>query len=196
MINKKQILVIALVLVIIAAGILQYTYGDTGFSSQREPEERLGEAVYVNNMDGDSIGLTTQQTDKIAELDTTGEQVVTASAGDYFVQARMDRESIRSRQKEELQDLTNGEEQSGAVSEKAQEEYLDLIKRSEIEATIESLVKQRGIEDVVVIFGSTGSVDIVVKADSLSQSQTAQISDIVIRHAGVEMKDIYIKNMN
>jgi len=48
---------------------------------------------------------------------------------------------------------------------------------------------------VVVILGSTGTVDLVVKADSLSQSETAQISDIVMRHAGVEMKDIHIKNM-
>ena len=80
------------------------------------------------------------------------------------------------------------------ISAKAQEEYLDLVKRSEVEATIESLVKQRGIEDVVVIFGSTGTID-SVKADSLSQSETAQISDIVIRHSGVDMEDIHIKNM-
>ena len=77
------------------------------------------------------------------------------------------------------------------ISAKAQEEYLDLVKRSEVEATIESLVKQRGIEDVVVIFGSTGTIDLVVKADSLSQSETAQISDIVIRHSGVDMEDIH-----
>ena len=81
------------------------------------------------------------------------------------------------------------------ISAKAQEEYLDLVKRSEVEATIESLVKQRGIEDVVVIFRSTGTIDLVVKADSLSQSEAAQISDIVIRHSGVDMEDIHIKNM-
>ena len=78
------------------------------------------------------------------------------------------------------------------ISAKAQEEYLDLVKRSEVEATIESLVKQRGIEDIV-IFGSTGTIDLVVKADSLSQSETAQISDIVIRHSGVDMETYTLK---
>ncbi len=200
MINKKQILVIALVAVIIVAGVLQYTYGRTGISSQKDQQERLGEAVYVDNMDGELVDLTAQETDKTDVTETSGNPTAdntteVADAGDYFVQARLDRESIRSRQKEELQEMTS-KELADTVSEKAQEEYLDLMKRSEMEGTIESLVKQRGIEDVVVVIGSTGTVDLVVKADSLSPSQTAQISDIVIRHAGVEYEDIHIKNMN
>jgi len=200
--NKKQILVVALVVVIIVAGVLQYTYGKSGMSSQKEQQERLGEAVYVDNMNGELVNLTAQENDGADAAQASGNPegsegaAVVADAGDYFVQARLDRESIRSRQKEELQELTSGENLSSQVNEKAQEEYLDLMKRSEMEGTIESLIKQRGIEDVVVVIGSTGTVDLVVKADSLSPSQTAQISDIVIRHAGVDMEDIYIKNMN
>ncbi|MBP7175295.1 MAG: SpoIIIAH-like family protein [Thermoclostridium sp.] len=197
--NKKQILVIALVAVIIVAGVLQYTYGRTGVSSQKDQQERLGEAVYVDNMNGELVDLTAE-TDKNDVAETSGNPTgdgttVIADAGDYFVQARLDRESIRSRQKEELQEMTS-KELTDAVNEKAQEEYLDLMKRSDMEGTIESLIKQRGIEDVVVVIGSTGTVDLVVKADSLSPSQTAQISDIVIRHAGVEYEDIHMRNMN
>jgi stage III sporulation protein AH len=201
MMNKKQILVIALVLVIIVAGVLQYTYGRSGFSSQKDQQERLGEAVYVDNMNGELVDLTAQnkEGDDLAEAsgNPSGEGTATvADAGDYFIQAKLDRESIRSRQKEELQEMTSIDNLADEISEKAQEEYLDLMKRTEIEGTIESLVKQRGIEDVVVVIGSTGTVDLVVKADSLSPSQTAQISDIVIRHAGVDMESIHIRNMN
>lgn len=201
MMNKKQILVIALVVVIIVAGVLQYTYGRSGYSSQKDQQERLGEAVYVDNMNGDLVDLSAKENENTDVAEASGnpsgeDPAIVAGAGDYFVQARLDRESIRSRQKEELQEMTSGENLKGDINEKAQEEYLDLIKRSDMEATIESLVKQRGIEDVVVVIGSTGTVDLVVKADSLSPSQTAQISDIVIRHAGVDMEDIHIKNMN
>lgn len=56
MINKKQILVIALVLVIITAGVLQYTYGKSGFSARKDDDERLGEAVYVDNVNGSTAG--------------------------------------------------------------------------------------------------------------------------------------------
>ncbi len=190
MINKKQILVIALVLVIITAGVLQYTYGTSGFSAGKDPEERLGEAVYVDNINGEVADTLKDTTESEGN-----ETVANAESGDYFAQARLDREKIRSRQKEELQEMTSENEGGESVS-KAQDEYLKLIKRSEIEATIESLVKQRGFQDVVVILGTNGSVDLVVKADSLSQAETAQISDIVIRHAGAEMDDIHIKNMN
>jgi len=189
--NKKQILAVALVIVIIAAGVLQYIYSDKGFSSKNDnEEERLGEAVYVDNITGDAVNLTDGTKADASENDNA----VTGAEQDYFTQARLERDAIRSRQKEELKELTSssaGEE----IAAKAQQEYMDLIRRAEIEATIESLIKQRGIEDVVVIFGSTGTVDLVVKAESLSQSETAQISDIVMRHAGVEMKDIHIKNM-
>lgn len=191
--NKKQILVIALVLVIITAGVLQYTYGRTGFSAQKDQEDRLGEAVYVNNPDGELVDLSAESTD---DADDTDEEDAVTTSNDYFVQARLDRESTRSRLKEELNELTSGDNASGQISEQAQEEYLDIIKRTDIEATIESLIKQRGIEDVVVILGSTGRVDLVVKADSLSQDETAQISDIVMGHADVEYEDIHIKNQN
>ncbi|AGC67560.1 stage III sporulation protein AH [Thermoclostridium stercorarium subsp. stercorarium DSM 8532] len=187
--NKKQILVIILVIVIITAGVIQFMYGEKGYSSRNNGEERLGEAVYVDNITGGQV-----ITDGTGSAQNTGENGGAETANDYFTQARMEREAIRSRRKEELKELTSGNV-SEEVSARAQQEYLDLIKRAEIEATIESLIKQRGIEDVVVIFGSTGTVDLVVKAESLSQSETAQISDIVMRHAGVEMKDIHIKNM-
>jgi len=192
--NKKQMLVIALVLVIITAGVLQYTYGRNGFSSRKDQDERLGEAVYVDNMKGEITNLINEN-DK-AEGDISKENQQASDKKDYFVQARLEKEAIRSRRKEELQELTSGKDTSGELTAKAQQELLDLINRSEIEVTIESLIKQRGFEDVYVILGANGSVDLVVKADSLSQDQTAQISDIVLRHAGVEMKDIHIRNMN
>jgi stage III sporulation protein AH len=189
MINKKQILVVALVLVIITAGVLQYTYGKSGFSARKDGDERLGEAVYVDNVNGGTAG-----TDSDTGISSDNIPVV-AETENFFVQARLDRETIRSRQKEELQEITALKDAPEDSVAKAHEEYLSLIKRSEIEATIESLIRQRGFDDVVAILGTNGSVDLIVKADNLSQDQTAQISDIVIRHASVEMDAIHIRNM-
>ena len=72
MINKKQILVIALVLVIIVAGVLQYTYGKSGFSSQKDQQERLGEAVYVDNMDGKLVDLAAQESESDGVTEISG----------------------------------------------------------------------------------------------------------------------------
>lgn len=189
MINKKQILVIALVLVIITAGVLQYTYGKAGYSAKNDDsEERLGEAVYVDNINAGDTGNSQ------GEAVSSGDNI-SIDRDDYFAQARLERESIRSRQKEELEQLSSSGEANSESAKAVQDEILKLMKRSEIEATIESLAKQRGFTDVVAILGSNGSVDLIVKADSLSPAQTAQLSDIVMRHAGVEMDAIHIRNM-
>ncbi len=190
MIEKKQIMVIALVLVIITAGVLQYTYGKADYSAKNsDSDERLGEAVYVDNITGGEI-------ENLSDDKSADAVVPDSYPDDYFAQARLEREAIRSRQKEDLEQLTSSTESNSEGTTIVQEEYLNLMKRSDMEATIESLIKQRGFKDVVAILGTTGSVDLVVKADSLSDAQTAQISDIVMRHAGVEMGDIHIKNMN
>jgi len=190
MINKKQIMVIALVLVIITAGVLQYTYGKADYSAKGDDsEERLGEAVYVDNMNGDKA-------DDLQDDSASADKAATEEdTDDYFAQARIEREAIRSRQKEELEQMTSSTESNNESAKIVQEEILKLMKRSEMEATIESLAKQRGFKDVVAILGSTGSVDLIVRAESLSPAETAQLSDIVMRHAGVEMGEIHIRNM-
>ena len=43
------------------------------------------------------------------------------------------------------------------------------------------------------MFGSDGSVDVVVKTPSLTSVQVAQIADITSRHADVDIKDIYVR---
>ncbi|NLY18558.1 MAG: SpoIIIAH-like family protein [Clostridiaceae bacterium] len=189
--NKRHIMAIALVLVIITAGVLQYTYGKADFSAKGDDsEERLGEAVYVDNINGGETDNL--QGEAVFPGDKTAADGLT---NNYFAQARLERESIRSRQKEELEQLSSAGESGSDSVTAVQEEILKLVKRSEMEATIESLIKQRGFSDVVVILGTTGSVDLIVKADSLSPAQTAQLSDIVMRHAGVGMEAIHIRNM-
>ena len=56
------------------------------------------------------------------------------------------------------------------------------------EMRIETLIKEKGFKDVVVLFGSDGSVDVVVKTPSLTSVQVAQIANITSRHADVDIR--------
>ena len=71
-----------------------------------------------------------------------------------------------------------------------------IIENTEKEMRLESLIKEKGFKDVMAMFGEDGSIDIIVEAKSLTQSDVAQITDLAIRHAGVEMVDIKIRNVN
>ena len=85
---------------------------------------------------------------------------------------------------------------SNLTSAEASEQLVAVIRRSETESAIETLVKQRGFEDALAYMSDTGNIDVIVKAASLSAKEVAQISDIVIRHADITMDNITVKNVN
>lgn len=193
--KRKQIIVLGLVLVIISVGIIQYNYGGSGESSKINNPEDLtfgqgsdledipGAAVYVDNTQAGS--------DAAAALQTSG----------YFAEARLERDRVRSKQKAELKTITEVTDNTAAASsiltlDEASSQLVNLIKRSEIESSVESLVKQRGFEDALAYMSDTGNIDVMVKAESLSEKEVAQISDIVVRHANVTMENITVKNVN
>lgn len=200
--KRKQIIVLGLVLVIIAVGILQYNYGGVGESYNEETYGKLslteasgkgyedipGAAVYVDGS-SDTANVDAESGDQIQQ--TSG----------YFAQARMERDRVRSRQKEELKAIVDGASEAAEASfdltaAEAQEQLVNIIRRSEAEATIETLIKQRGFEDALAYMSDTGSVDVIVKAESLTAIEVANISDIVVRHTNAEMENITVKNVN
>jgi len=195
--KRKQIVVLGLVLVIISVGILQYNYNTSGESAKLDLaldkddidyEEIPGAAVYVENSDAAAI-------DEAADLARQTQQ-----AGGFFAEARMERDKARSRQKDELKVLIQAEDgtiatSSGMTSLEAQEQLLALIRRSEAESTVETLLKQKGFEDAIAYMSDTNNVDVLVKAPSLTAQEVAQICDIVMRHADVTMDKITVKNV-
>jgi len=194
--KRKQIVVLGLVLVIISVGILQYNYNTRGEAgkpateaSAAGQEDRLedipGAAVYVDASD---------------DTDTSKNNIQQSDG--YFAAIRMERDRARSKQKEELTAIANASADgtvaaSATVTQlEAQEKLLGIIRRSEAENTIETLVKQLGFEDALAYMSETDNVDVIVKASSLSAQEVAKISDIVVRHADVTMDKITVKNVN
>jgi len=188
--KRKQIVILALILMIVVAGYLQYSYRQG--SESTEAEGKLGEAVYVDNeiynegLDGLDL--------EISE-DTNAQSNITASktANDFFVQARMDKEQSRSKSSELLKSISEDADASEEIKLEAQSKIIALAGVSEKEMRIETLINKMGFEDTFVLFADDGSVDIVVKTPSLTTSQTAQITDIVTRQGDVDVEDIHIK---
>lgn len=196
--KRKQIVVLGLVLVIISVGILQYNYNTSGQASKEYGddldlvqgtglEDIPGAAVYVDNTEGDLLD------DVLAQQETSG----------FFAEARINRNKERSKQKDELKSLAmdvDGDSVSASTANDtsldAQTQLLNLIRRSELESTIETLIKQRGFEDALAYMSETDSIDVMVKAPSLTEQEVAQITDIVTRHADVSMDKITVKSVN
>ena len=203
--KRKQIVVLSLVLMIVIAGYLQYSYKKSSISVNETVDSdspRLGEAVYVDN----SNLLDSEVAEKKEDLDKKDEKKnnkdekknnkeVQASkqANEFFAQAKVDKDVTRGKNKDELEQITKDPNADKALKSQANEKILALIDKSEKEMTIETLIKEKGYHDVVVFMADDGSIDIVVKAQSLSDVEATQIADIASRQANVAIADVHVR---
>jgi stage III sporulation protein AH len=101
--KRKQIVILALILLIVVAGYLQYSYRQG--STSADAEGKLGEAVYVDN-EIYNEGFEESGMDLSENIDDQKNVTASKIANDYFVQARMDREQSRSEAAESLKSIT------------------------------------------------------------------------------------------
>lgn len=186
--KRKQIVVLSLVLMIVVAGYLQYSYKKSSMTAQDKEKGKLGEAVYVDNSDMDA--------EQVAEEGTESMDIAASKqANEFFAQAKLDREMALSRDTDMLKQITEDENASEEVKAEAFEKMMKLVENSQREERIETLIKEKGFEDVIALFSEDGSLDIVVKAPQLTSADTAQIADIASRHGNVDISKIHIKNV-
>ena len=200
--KKNQIIITALAVMIAAAGYISYSDAQlkgkkdktakTETSSETETSVNMDQVLQdMENLDldvTDETGAATagDGTDATASgeessgtesqpQETPGEAVLTG-ASTYMAQARIEREQIRSQNKESLLSIINNE----ALSE------------TEKESAIASMVN---IPDVVVnLTGETA--DIVVPDTKVDDASRAQIEDIVKRKTGIAAENIVITPMS
>ncbi|HEX3027979.1 MAG TPA: SpoIIIAH-like family protein [Clostridia bacterium] len=180
--KRKQVVVLALVLMLVVAGYIQWTYKNSSSNVSKDTGNQ-GEAIYVS---GDN---KTQ--------DKTKDKKASKFANDYFAQAKLDRDMSRSKSKDTFKSIT--EDQNATKEEKAEayDEMMRLSKNAEKEMRMETLIKREGYSDVLVLLGDDGSVDIEFKSPTMTSQQVAKITDIVIRQADLHIRpeDMHVKNI-
>jgi stage III sporulation protein AH len=189
--KRKQIVILALILLIVVAGYLQYSYKQ---GSTAEVDGKLGEAVYVDN-EIYNEGFEGSEFDVSENIDDQSNVTASKMASDYFVQARLDKEQSRSEAAESLKAIAEDINASTEIKDEAHSKMIAIVENTEKEARIETLINKMGFEESFILFADNGSVDIVIKAPSLTTAQTAQITDIVTRQADVDVSDIHIRTL-
>ncbi len=138
----------------------------------------------------------TTQKSAAAEDDETGKAVFVNNSNDssYFIQAKLDREQSRAKQKEILTEMLSDENIDTAKKEECADSMIEIQKRIEKETAAESLIEAKGFEEAYVRIDD-GTVDVVVSKAELTSAELAQIQDIVKRKTGAEVKNIRITPM-
>ena len=212
--RRNQIIITALVVMIAVAGYLNYqdtrndfeqvSLNDHGeMSSALVPREtdsaltfgtdEFDSVLTMDGLVGRGDGFTEIFTEDQAD---PGEAVFvnSVSATSYFVQAKLDREQARSRQKELLLSMINDEKLQAEQKASAAEAMLEIQQRIERESAAETLIESRGFNEVYVRI-SDETVDVVVDKEVLSDAELAQIEDAVRRKTGMDITQIRVSTM-
>ena len=199
--KRNQIIITALVVMVGAAGYLNYVGNNTeptevvltddGDITGLVPDYDLyGEEVVHNeeNVNEESVTASTENTD-----DEAGKAVFVNNSSDtsYFVQAKLEREQAREKQKDILTEMINNSNIDQDKKANAADEMLKIQERIEKETAAEAMIEAKGFDEVYVRIDDD-TVDVVVNKSELSESEIAQIEDIVKRKTGVTVDKIRI----
>ena len=196
--KRNQIAITSLAIMIAVAGYLNFTRSEApSTAGKTAAKESLDTIDTMDISDGDA--LISEKVDDdlpVKETETIGDAVLTqAEVGEYVAGAKMEREQAHSKTKDSLNEIIENE----AVQEKDKQDAVARLTRLtdiiEKEAATEQLLDTKGYEDAVVSIGED-HVDIVLNYEELSQSDRAQIEDIVTRKTGCSVSQIIISKMN
>ena len=201
--KRNQVIITALVVMIAIAGYLNYmdtgvelpqgfTYNEDGTISALITEPEEGEIVPADLTITPPAPFASDDTMEVVADATLVNAMV--DDGTFFVQARLDREQSRARQREVLLELINNENITQEVRAQSAENMLTIQRRIEKESAAEALIESRGFNEVFVRIGDY-SVDVVVNKNNLTDSELAQIEDVIMRKVGVESDMIRISPM-
>ena len=210
--KKNQMIITALALMIAAAGYVSYTYGNkedlTAATSKEVAEDTYDiseeDALLDDDIftDTEDPALDTAQAEEAgqenteeASVENPGETVLTGAVMEnvnFAVEMKMNREQVRSENKESLLAIIDSETLSDAQKQDAIDKMVALTDIAEKEAAAEMLLEAKGFTDVVVSISSDGGADVVLDMGEVTDAKRAQIEDIVSRKADIAAEKIVI----
>lgn len=189
-IKKKEVLLGLLAIFFMIVGFISYNpIANKEYSKIADitnySETKLGEATLVSS---------NEVVENVTDEAQTSENTITEEIQkDYFLEARMSRDSIYSESLETYEKLLESSSVTNDQKAIAQNEISNITNEKKMIQSTESLIKMKGFEDVV-IFKNSESVSVVVKSDVLLPEQVAQIQNIVEREFKINGKNINITN--
>ena len=108
---------------------------------------------------------------------------------------RTEREQLRAMQKAQLNEIVHGDGTEAEIAALAQRQLMELCSREEHELTLEGLLTLRGFDDPVVTVQSD-SVNVLLRAELVTQKECSVILDLVCRETGVQSGNVKIIPIN
>lgn len=205
--KKNQVIITALAIMIAVAGYINYSDSHLGMDSalkkgtdsEKASAETKEIVEEIESLDYDITDETAlleenekaaEKTENTGEEETPGEAVLTGSSS-FVAQAKVNREQVRSANKETLLEIINNENLGEEQKQEAVNSMVNMTDLAEQEEAAELLLDAQGFSNVVV--NLTGdSADVIVPKEYMEDARRAQIEDIVKRKTSVPAENIVI----
>ena len=191
--KKNQVIITALAIMIAVAGYINYSDTHLGMDKVLQ---KTG-AVLDYDLTDESALLEENQAagdnqagEASASAETPGEAVLTG-ASTFAAQAKLNREQVRSANKETLMGIINNENIGEDKKQEAIASMVEMTDLAEQEEAAELLLEAKGFANVVVNL-TNESADIIVPQEYMADDKRAQIEDIVKRKTSVPIENIVI----
>lgn len=128
------------------------------------------------------------------DVENPGEAVLTSTSVanlDYAAEMKLNREQIRSKNKEALLEIVNNTSIDDALKQDAVNKMIAMTDIAEREAAAEMLLEAKGFTDVVVSI-TDDNCDVVLNMGEVTDAKRAQIEDIVKRKTNIAADKIVI----
>lgn len=196
--KKNQLIIVALAVMIVVAGYLNFTgqeISSSGIIPMEEADDNAKETSdeVADISEEDETLVLDENGEVIASEENPGEAVMVSNTlnRDYFTSAKLSREQSRAKNKETLLEIINNKAVSSKEKKAAVKEVTQITEIAEQENAAEMLLEAKGFSDAIVSI-SDGTADVVVSTEELTDKQMAQIEDIVKRKTSVSPENIVI----
>ena len=211
--KKKEKIAASLVVLIGVAGYLNWSYQDTirvqDGESYVETGKKLGEAQYVSS---DTVAEETstdnaeqndsEQAEETAVTEDDGEQatdsqesnvtIETASgSGNFFEQAKMNKETSRSKSLEILNQTAENESLAAYNRKKAGDKILEEANNVQKESEIESIAQSKGYSEICE-YEDGSEANIMVRKDGFSDEDVVKLTSIATEQLKISAQNIKI----
>ena len=208
--RRNQVIIAALVLMIGAAGFLNYldTRNAQNFGADDLALTPDGEvsAIVFDILTGQEIAVIGQGAhfadDESAQNQDTpapaahdpAAAVFVSSENAFFVQAKLSREQDRSRQKEALNGLVNSNYLDNEIRNLSAEAVIEITRRMEAESATENALTAKGFGETYVRIDDNW-VEVIISKSVITDQELAQLEDIVTRLTGAHITQIRLSSV-
>ena len=196
-IKKNQIIITALAIMIAVAGYINYTGNLSDIISVKSSDEQVDATSNpVDEVSNDILSNDAEPDDQsLAEPGTVVLTSGTGVASSVVSQAKLNREQVRAQNKETLLQIVDNAALAESSKAEAVAKLASITENSEKELAAELLLEAKGFNDAVVSV-LDGTVDVVINTIQLTDTQRAQVEDVIKRKTGVTADKITISVCN